>query len=128
MAENWGQFWHTFPSRRKGPSKWTSRLFLPVMSFLSLEAKIELCLCLKSSFHYFKYTVIPGVRKCAISEIWRKFRQLVEAWIRAHLIDFLMGHLESASILPPFEAYGPNFRFYSEFFVSKFKNLQNNVP
>ena len=62
-------------------------------------------------------TVMPGVRKCAISEIWRKFRQLVEAWIRAHLIDFLMGHLESASILPPFEAYGPNFRFYSKFLL-----------
>ena len=67
-------------------------------------------------------TVLPGARKGYISEILKKFRQLVETCKSSHLIDFLMGHLKLCSLLPPFEAYVHNFVFYSENFVSKSQN------
>ena len=46
------------------------------------------------------YTVLPGARKGYISEILKKFRQLVETCKSSHLIDFLMGHLKLCSLLP----------------------------
>ena len=46
-----------------------------------------------------------------------KFRQIVEAWIRAHLIDFLMGHLESASFLPLFRQMAAISDFLIDFWL-----------
>ena len=57
------------------------------------------------------YTVFAGARKGDISENWKNFRWLLEASIRSHLIDFLMGHLKSSTSLPPFKGNGPNFEF-----------------